>query len=127
MRSSASLPGNPWPHDMVITVEDDSQALLELLWVREAWQLRPEGNDLPPSLVDSPSFVGGSQRSAAPIVAWQDAWPGIWAKLCSTQARRVTQMTSIVCAVPRSVRMNVRDSCTNSSVRRGGTASAPRR
>ena len=79
MRSSTPLPGNPWPHDMVITVEDDSQALLELLWIREAWQLRPGGEDPPPALVDTPAFMGGSQRSAAPIEEWQDAWPAIWA------------------------------------------------
>jgi len=79
VRSSIPLPGNPWPHDMVITVDDDSQTLLELLWIREAWQLRPAGDDLPPALVDTPGLMHGTHGSAAPIEEWQDAWPGIWA------------------------------------------------
>ena len=52
MRSSGPLPGNPWPHDMVITVEDDLQPLLDLLWIREAWNLSQVGVALPPLLVD---------------------------------------------------------------------------
>lgn len=63
---------------MVITIENDSQTLLELLWIREAWQLHPVGDDLPPALVETPSFVGESKRSSAPITQWQDAWPNIW-------------------------------------------------
>ncbi|HEV7848510.1 MAG TPA: hypothetical protein VGO88_04200 [Mycetocola sp.] len=78
MRSSVPMPGNPWPHDMVITVEDDSQPLLELLWIREAWQLDPEGGDLPPLLVDTPASLGASQRSGAPIREWRAAWPRVW-------------------------------------------------
>lgn len=31
MRSEQPLPGNPWPHDMVITLDVSSQALLQLL------------------------------------------------------------------------------------------------
>ena len=78
MRSSRPIPGNPWPHDMVITIDDDLQQLLELLWIREAWQLRPVGEELPPELVDTPSLVDESTRSSAPIAQWQAAWPGIW-------------------------------------------------
>ncbi|WP_223693019.1 hypothetical protein [Leifsonia poae] len=63
---------------MVITVVDDSQALLELLWIREAWRLRPKGRDLPPALADRPALVSAPQRSAAPIVEWQQEWPVIW-------------------------------------------------
>ncbi len=63
---------------MLITIEDDSQTLLELLWIREAWQLQPVGDDLPPELVDTPSLVDGSKRSSAPVVEWQKAWPDVW-------------------------------------------------
>src|SRR4051812_40899132 len=52
VRSSRLIPGNPWPHDMVIYVEDSADTLLELLWVREAWRLEPAGEDLPPRLID---------------------------------------------------------------------------
>lgn len=37
MRSVHQIPGNPWPHDMTITVEDRPAPLLELLWLREAY------------------------------------------------------------------------------------------
>jgi hypothetical protein len=76
--SSEPMPGNPWPHDMVITVEDDVQPLLELLWIREAWQLAPDGGDLPPLAVDTPDSVDASQRSATQIREWRDAWPRVW-------------------------------------------------
>lgn len=36
MKSMFPMPGNPWPHEMLFTIEDDSAALLELLWLREA-------------------------------------------------------------------------------------------
>ena len=52
MRSSVPIPGNPWPHDMLITVEDNPHALVDLLWIREAWNLQPAANDLPPLLSD---------------------------------------------------------------------------
>lgn len=65
--------GNPWPADMVISVDDDSSQLLELLWVREAWGLRPVG-DLPPLLVDTPPRVGDPDDR----VAWETAWPEVW-------------------------------------------------
>ncbi|GAB3807674.1 hypothetical protein GCM10028798_32660 [Humibacter antri] len=78
MRSTRPMPGNPWPHDMVITIEDTAHALLDLLWIRETWQLEPEGEDLPPVLVDTPTRVSPAQRAAAPIMEWQDAWPELW-------------------------------------------------
>jgi hypothetical protein len=34
--ASESLPGNPWPLDMVLTIENSPHALYELLWIREA-------------------------------------------------------------------------------------------
>ena len=46
------MPGNLWPHDMLITVEDDPHVLVDLLWIRETWNLHPLGDDLPPSLSD---------------------------------------------------------------------------
>jgi hypothetical protein len=63
---------------MVITVEDDLQTQLELLWIREAWQLSLKGEDLPPLLVYTPPVVA-TQRSGAPVIEWQDAWPRGWA------------------------------------------------
>lgn len=78
MYSSEPMPGNPWPHDMMITIEDDLQQVLELLWIREAWVLEPEGPDLPPLLVDTPAPLDASVRAAAPVEAWREAWPRVW-------------------------------------------------
>lgn len=83
MRSTRPLPGNPWPHDMVLTIVDDAQSLLDLLWVREAWKLDLDdaaraGEDLPPRLSDAPEPVRSSEREAMPIAEWQDAWPALW-------------------------------------------------
>ena len=78
MRSSRPIPGNPWPHDMEITVKDDSHALLDLLWLREAWRLEPVGDDLPPKLTATPSPVDAPTRSAAPIGMWRARWPQLW-------------------------------------------------
>ncbi|MHA7984810.1 hypothetical protein ACX9R5_03305 [Rathayibacter sp. CAU 1779] len=78
MRSLRPIPGNPWPHDMVITVKDDPNSLLDLLWIREAWRLGPEGDDLPPALVDTPQAVSETVRASAPVTEWRDAWSQLW-------------------------------------------------
>ncbi|MBT2503736.1 hypothetical protein [Curtobacterium sp. ISL-83] len=83
MRSPTPMPGNLWPQDMVITVEDDSQALLDLLWIREAWQLDPVGSELPPRLVATPNPEPAS--ADADREAWSNAWPEIW-RACLTHA-----------------------------------------
>jgi len=76
MRSSVPMPGNPWPHDMQITIEDSPHALHELLWIREAWSLKPEGADLPPLLSSTPPVVDDAPPDS--LTDWQDAWPEIW-------------------------------------------------
>ncbi|MFB2556418.1 hypothetical protein [Herbiconiux liangxiaofengii] len=76
------MPGNPWPHDMMLRIEDSPSALHELLWIREAWGLQPQGDDLPPLLAHPPEPVG----LPAPE-EWQRAWPDLWAA-CLAQAGR---------------------------------------
>ena len=73
MQLSAGGGDARWPDDMVIAIEDHATPLLELLWVREAYGLRPDG-DAPPRLVVTPSTL-----SAAPGAAvWEAAWPEFW-------------------------------------------------
>jgi hypothetical protein len=72
---------------MVITIEDSPNALLELLWLREAWRLDPEGDDLPPHLTDTPALVPESERASAPIAEWREAWPQLW-RACLDHAAR---------------------------------------
>lgn len=78
MRSLNPIPGNPWPHDMAITVDDRPHVLRELLWVREAYGLQPTGDDLPPLLVDPPETARTAPLTMAERTAWEEAWPRIW-------------------------------------------------
>ncbi|MGO2747049.1 hypothetical protein [Microbacterium sp.] len=78
MRSSEPMPGNPWPHDMSITIEDRPNSLLEVLWVREAHELKPHGDDLPPVLLDTPVTIQGLAVTAKTRDEWEAAWPSIW-------------------------------------------------
>jgi hypothetical protein len=73
MRSWLPIPDDPWPHDMTISVEDAPHVLLELLWIREAYGLRPAGADLPDLLLDTPE-----RESAGDVEGWSSAWTEIW-------------------------------------------------
>ena len=74
MSGTAPDPGNPWPHDMSITIEDDAFPLMELLWVREAWDLHPPLGG-PPRLARTPARIGEPEDRTE----WETAWPGLWA------------------------------------------------
>jgi len=78
MRSSTPIPGEPWPHDMLLTIEDRPHALLELLWLREAYALQLYGDDLPPLLLDTPSTVRGTALGSATRDEWEGTWSRIW-------------------------------------------------
>ncbi|MGP9649378.1 hypothetical protein ACT3TP_02690 [Glutamicibacter sp. AOP38-B1-38] len=78
MRSSKPMPGNPWPHDMAIAVDDRPSLLLELLWIREAYELEPPGEDLPPLLSDTPVVVRDAVVSTDTRAKWEYAWPRFW-------------------------------------------------
>ena len=78
MQSSLPMPGNPWPHEMLITIEDDSHVLVELLWIREAWGLDPSGVDLPPLLLDPPTRPLASAVARDRVETWQASWPAMW-------------------------------------------------
>ena len=79
MRSSTPIPGNPWPHEMTLTVEDRPNQLLELLWLREAYALRPEGDDLPPMLVQTPERATAAIDDAT-RAEWEATWARLWAE-----------------------------------------------
>lgn len=84
MRSAFPIKGNPWPHDMTISVANDADQVMELLWVREAWGLHPVG-DVPPLLVDPPAEV----RETSEAALWEDAWPGMWNAVVQHAGRTV--------------------------------------
>lgn len=74
--STTPDPGNPWPRDMVLTIENHAHTLFDLLWVREAWALDPVGEDLPPLLVDTPDPE--PDGSGVDRARWSAAWPELW-------------------------------------------------
>jgi hypothetical protein len=63
---------------MLITIEDDSHVLLELLWIREAWGLDTFGVDLPPLLSDPPTRPLASEVARDRVATWRAAWPAMW-------------------------------------------------
>lgn len=73
MRASNAIANNPWPHEMIISVENSSDSLGGLLWIRDAWGLQPTG-DVPPPLEKSPQPLGIAQDGTA----WEQAWPSLW-------------------------------------------------
>lgn len=64
---------------MGITIEDRSDALLELLWIRAAYDLRPDGDDLPPALKVPARDDLADVPSMAERTEWTTAWPSLWA------------------------------------------------
>ena len=92
MLSSFPIPGNPWPHDMVLTIENDSQTLVDLLWVREAWSLQPAEDDLAPLLSVTPVGADNEAVPVGKIAEWQEAWPSIW-QACLQHAGQIRDAT----------------------------------
>jgi hypothetical protein len=76
MRSSEPTPGDLWPHDMVISIEDSPYAIHELLWIREAWNLPLAGTDLPPLLTNTPAPVDADRPAS--FALWRDHWAELW-------------------------------------------------
>lgn len=79
MRSLEPIPGDPWPQDMVLTIETTSGSLTYLLFVRTAWQLEI---DTVPALESEPS-IGDSGRPAdrdvdAARAQWLVEWNRAW-------------------------------------------------
>lgn len=87
MRSSEPVPGEAWPHDMTFTVDDRPNALLDLLWIREAHGLDPQGDDLPPLLVDTPDPVHDPSISDETRTRWEDGWPRVWGAVAAHAGR----------------------------------------
>lgn len=85
MRSSHPIPGDPWPHDMAITVEDRPTTANELLWVREAFDLEVSG-DAPPPLIDTPARASRTLTETE-RARWAGAWPRVWAAVIAHTGR----------------------------------------
>lgn len=86
MRSVDPMPGNPWPHDMVLRIQDDEQGLLDLLWVRATWGLAPAGDVPPPPEItpDAPPTVQSLRRDKR---EWETAWVELWSAVLAHLGR----------------------------------------
>lgn len=90
------MPGNPWPHDMVIRIEDAPSDLCELLFARDAWGLTiPE---VPP--LDGTIDAGGSLRPPIPKAELEMIWLRDW-----NRAWAHYDVTSRVVEVPDEARL----------------------
>lgn len=71
MRSERPIPGNPWPHDMVISI-DEPYNICQLLFIRSAWGIAKDA-DIP--MLDPVPDVG---NSAMPPRASESEWSARW-------------------------------------------------
>jgi hypothetical protein len=72
VRSLWPLPANPWPHGMVISVDDLPHPVIELLFIRSAWGI---AQDLELPALDPQPRAG---NSAVPETASRDDWSQRW-------------------------------------------------
>lgn len=68
--------GNPWPHDMVIRVEDHPVALNLLLFVRRSWSLAAD-LDIP-ELQPAPERGSSARPESASVAEWEYRWRTAW-------------------------------------------------
>lgn len=76
MQSETNFADDEWPTEMVITVDERPTMLLELLWAREAYNLHPREDHLPPALevpADASISLDTPTRSA-----WERSWAEAW-------------------------------------------------
>ncbi len=72
MQSNQPIPGNPWPQEMIIAVEENPDRLTFLLFLRAAWGIAADA--VLPEL-ERPPAPG---RSAPPPTASVDEWSVRW-------------------------------------------------
>jgi hypothetical protein len=94
VRSNTPIPGNPWPHDMVLTVDDYPNNIAELLFVRSAWGL--DTATAIPELESAPEAGSASVPDSATPEEWARRWDTEWARamdwyLVADRTERPTQ------------------------------------
>lgn len=78
MRLEHPLPGDSWPHDMVIRIDDNPNNVNELLFVRSVWGIAHEA-DIPP-LSPQPHAGQSARPPTASFEEWSAAWMHVWAQ-----------------------------------------------
>lgn len=79
MRFAEDIPGNPWPHDMQISVEECWPPLIYLLFVRSAWRLEIDsvprlGSEPDPGSSRRPENLDVDDAVRRWLSEWQRAW-----------------------------------------------------
>jgi hypothetical protein len=77
MRSIEPIPGEQWPHDMVIRIDVHTH-LMTLLFIREAWGIARDAN-IPP-LEPTPQVGDSAIPPGATNAEWSDRWREQWRK-----------------------------------------------
>lgn len=78
MKSSVPIPGNPWPHDMVIRVDEDPNNVCLLLFIRSAWGIASDVDI--PSLGPGPDAGNSSLPAGAGAEEWSARWKREWTR-----------------------------------------------
>jgi hypothetical protein len=76
MQWSTPRPGNPWPQEMVITVDDHPLSLNLLLFVRHAWSLVSDADI--PRLTPAPDPGASQAPDTASLSEWNERWRIAW-------------------------------------------------
>src|SRR3954452_6655568 len=78
MRSNRPLPGNPWPHDMAITVSENPNHIALLLFIRSAWGIAQD-MDIP-ALNPAPNAGSSKIPATAEWANWSARWERAWTR-----------------------------------------------
>ena len=85
MQSDRPIPGDPWPHDMVIAVNDADPLLTTLLFLNEAWDLQMMR--IPP-LAPAPDIGRSYRPDTASLDEWRLRWRDAWGQAVAAAGDR---------------------------------------
>lgn len=76
MRFKNPLARNPWPHNMVIRVEDHPLALNLLLFIRRTWSIAADADI--PDLSPAPAPGTSNAPDSVSLTEWETCWRTAW-------------------------------------------------
>jgi len=70
------IPGNPWPHEMAIHLDESPGNLVELLYIHESWHLVDDMGI--PALDPIPEPGTSAAPTSETIIEWSRRWGRLW-------------------------------------------------